>query len=55
LTETERNTALAGTSAGLANGTLRPIVAKELPLKDAPQAHIDILTPGASGKIALIP
>jgi NADPH:quinone reductase len=55
LTETERNTALAGTSAGLANGTLRPIVAKELPLKDAPQAHIDVLTPGASGKIALIP
>ena len=55
LTETERNTALAGISAGLANGTLRPIVAKELPLKDAPQAHVDILTPGASGKIALIP
>jgi NADPH:quinone reductase len=55
LTETERNAALAGVSAGLANGTLRPIVAKELPLKDAPQAHVDILTPGASGKIALIP
>ena len=55
LTEVERNTALTGISAGLANGTLRPIVAKELPLKDAPQAHVDILTPGASGKIALIP
>jgi len=55
LTETERNVVLAGLSAGLANGTLRPIVAKELPLKDAPQAHVDILSPGASGKITLIP
>lgn len=55
LTENERNTVLAGISAGLENGTFRPIVAKELPLKDAPQAHIDILTSGASGKIALIP
>ena len=55
LTETERNTVLAGISAGLENGSLRPIVAKELSLKDAPQAHLDILAPGASGKIALIP
>jgi NADPH2:quinone reductase len=45
----------AGILAGLENGTLRPIVGKELPLKDASQAHIDILAGGAHGKIALIP
>ncbi|HKM80782.1 MAG TPA: NADPH:quinone reductase [Candidatus Acidoferrum sp.] len=45
----------AAMAAGLENGTLRPIVGKELPLKDAPQAHIDVLAPGAFGKIALIP
>ncbi|HWZ99367.1 MAG TPA: NADPH:quinone reductase [Candidatus Dormibacteraeota bacterium] len=53
LTEAELNDCFAGIGAGLANGTLRPIVAKELPLKDAPQAHIDVLAPGASGKIVL--
>jgi len=45
----------AAIAAGLENGTLRPIVGKELPLKDAPQSHIDVLAPGAFGKIALIP
>ncbi len=55
LTEAEQIDVLAGLSAGLENGTLRPVVGKELPLKDAPQAHVDILAPGASGKIALIP
>ena len=41
--------------AGLENGTLRPIVSKELPLADAAQAHKLIMEPGASGKIVLIP
>jgi NADPH2:quinone reductase len=41
--------------AGLANGTLRPVIGKELPLKDAPQAHVDVMAPGAYGKIVLIP
>lgn len=54
-TEAELNDCFAGIGAGLTNGTLRPIVGKELPLKDAPQAHIDVLAPGAHGKIALIP
>jgi NADPH2:quinone reductase len=53
LTEAEMSDCFAGIAAGLSNGTLRPIVAKELPLKDAPQAHIDVLAPGASGKIVL--
>jgi NADPH:quinone reductase len=54
-TETESAEIHAAIAAGLENGTLRPIVGKELPLKDAPQAHIDVLAPGAFGKIALIP
>ncbi len=44
----------AAIAAGLENGTLRPIIAKELPLKDAPIAHQDVLAPGASGKIVLV-
>ena len=45
----------AAMAAGLENGTLRPVVSKEMPLKDAPQAHRDIMAPGASGKIVLVP
>ena len=45
----------AAMAAGLENGTLRPIVSKEMPLRDAPQAHKDIMAPGASGKIVLVP
>jgi len=54
-TEAESAEIHAAIAAGLENGTLRPIVGKELPLKDAPQAHIDVMAPGAFGKIALIP
>jgi NADPH2:quinone reductase len=40
--------------AGLASGTLRPAVAQEIPLKDAPRAHEEVLKPtGATGKIVL--
>jgi len=45
----------AAIDAGLENGTLRPIVGKELPLKDAAKAHVDVLAPGAHGKIVLVP
>lgn len=41
--------------AGLTNGTLRPVVGRELPLKDAARAHEAVLAPGAYGKIVLIP
>jgi NADPH2:quinone reductase len=41
--------------AGLANGTLRPVVGQEIPLKDAPRAHEAVLEPGAHGKIVLVP
>lgn len=40
--------------AGLENGTLRPIVGKELPLAEAARAHQEILAPGAFGKIVLV-
>jgi NADPH:quinone reductase len=55
VTDSESVDIFAGLNAGFENGTLRPIVGKELPLKDAAQAHIDVLAPGAHGKIALIP
>ena len=45
----------AGLIAGLENGTLRPVVGKELPLAEAPRAHKEILEPGAAGKMVLIP
>jgi NADPH2:quinone reductase len=45
----------AGLIAGLENETLRPVVAKELPLAEAARAHQEILERGAAGKIVLIP
>ncbi len=45
----------AGIVAGLENGTLRPVVGKELPLAEAARAHKEILEPGAAGKIVLLP
>jgi NADPH2:quinone reductase len=55
VTDSEATDIFAGLNAGLENGTLRPVVGKELPLKDAAQSHNDILAPGSHGKIALIP
>lgn len=54
-TATESAEIHAAVAAGLENGTLRPIVGKELPLKDAPQAHRDVMSSGAYGKIVLVP
>ena len=45
----------AGLIAGLENGTLRPVVGKELPLAEAARAHKEILEAGATGKIVLLP
>ena len=42
-------------TAGLENGTLRPIIGRELPLAQAPQAHTAVMEPGAHGKIVLVP
>src|SRR5277367_6529066 len=54
-TEAETKEIHAAIAAGLENGSLRPVVGKEMPLKDAPQAHVDILAPGSHGKIVLVP
>ena len=43
----------AGLFAGLENGSLRPVVGKELPLAEAARAHKEILEPGSAGKIVL--
>lgn len=43
----------AGLVAGLANGTLRPVVGRELPLAEAAVAHEAIVAGGAHGKIVL--
>ncbi len=45
----------AGIGAGLANGTLRPVVGREFPLVEAPKAHEAVLASGAYGKIVLVP
>lgn len=45
----------AGLFAGLANGTLNPVVGRELPLAEAASAHKLVMEPGALGKIALLP
>lgn len=45
----------AALGAGLENGTLRPVVRRELPLAEAAQAHKAVMEPGAYGKIVLVP
>ena len=45
----------AAIGAGLENGTLRPIVGRELPLAEAAAAHVAVLEPGSYGKIVLVP
>ncbi|CAN5450285.1 NAD(P)H-quinone oxidoreductase [soil metagenome] len=41
--------------AGLENGTLQPVVGKELSLAEAAAAHRAVMEPGAFGKIVLLP
>ena len=45
----------AGLFAGLANGTLNPVVGRELPLAQASDAHRIVMEPGALGKVVLTP
>lgn len=53
--DSERVMIHAGLVAGLENGTLRPVIGREMPLADAPRAHQAVMEPGAHGKIVLIP
>ncbi len=55
ITEAEGKEIHAGIIAGLENGTLRPVVGKELPLAEAARAHKEVLERGAFGKIVLVP
>jgi len=55
LTPAETGEIHAGLNAGLENGTLRPIVGKEIPLAEAARAHKEIVEPGAAGKVVLVP
>ncbi|MFT5449489.1 MAG: NADPH2:quinone reductase [Gammaproteobacteria bacterium] len=41
--------------AGVAEGSLRPVIGKQMPLAEAAAAHIAVLEPGAHGKIVLLP
>lgn len=54
-TEGETARLHAAVGAGLANGTLTPIIAQEIPMADAPRAHEAVMASGARGKIVLIP
>src|SRR5471030_1075758 len=45
----------AGLIAGLTNGTLNPVVGREIPINEAARAHDAVMEPGALGKIVLIP
>ena len=40
---------------GLENGSLDPVIGRELPLSEAIEAHTSVLRPGAYGKIVLVP
>lgn len=45
----------AAFAAGLQNGTLRPVVSRELPLSEAARAHHEVLETSTLGKIVLLP
>jgi NADPH2:quinone reductase len=55
VSEAEAADIQSGLDAGLENGTVRPVVGKELHFGEAPRAHKEVMEPGAYGKIVLIP
>jgi NADPH2:quinone reductase len=54
-TEKELTSMHAAFAAGLENGTLRPVVSRELPLAEAATAHHEVIESSTLGKIVLIP
>ena len=40
---------------GLRNGTLRPVIAQELPISHAARSHEAVMVPGHHGKVILVP
>jgi NADPH2:quinone reductase len=55
ISEAEEADVHAAIGAGLEDGTLRPVIGKEMPLAEAPRAHQEVMEPGAFGKIVLVP
>jgi len=55
VTEQESKIIHAALAAGLEKGTIKPVIAMELPLSEAPKAHHLIMESSANGKIILIP
>jgi NADPH2:quinone reductase len=55
LPDADRFAVHAALVAGLESGTLRPFVGKELPLSAAAESHVAVMSPGARGKIVLVP
>jgi NADPH:quinone reductase len=53
--EQELSAMHAAFAAGLENGTLRPLVSRELPLSEAATAHHAVMESSTLGKIVLIP
>jgi NADPH2:quinone reductase len=54
-TDGDNNSIHAALGAGLENGTLNPVVSREMPLAEAPAAHRAVLETSTLGKIVLIP
>ena len=55
LQEPEKKAIHSALARGFEDGSLRPIVGKEIPLSEAPRAHEEVMKAGAYGKIVLIP
>jgi NADPH2:quinone reductase len=51
----ELHRAYVAIGAGLDNGSLRPLIGRELPLGEAARAHREVMEPGSTGKIVLVP
>jgi NADPH2:quinone reductase len=54
-TADEYRTIHAALAPGLENGSLTPVIGREMPLDQAVQAHGAVMESGAFGKIVLLP
>ena len=54
-TDEELNDIYADIVSGLEGGALKPVIARELPLAEAPKAHDLVMGGGARGKVVLVP
>jgi NADPH2:quinone reductase len=52
--ETDLASIHSALAAGMSNGTIKPVMGKEIPMRDAPLAHTSIMEKGAYGKIVLV-